>query len=83
MSGKNISKIEITNISSNGIWLFFKDKEYFLPYSKFPWFQKATIEKIFKVETILDKYIHWSELDIDLSIDIIENSDKYPLVYKN
>ena len=29
MSGKNISKIEITNISSNGIWLFFKDKEYF------------------------------------------------------
>jgi len=36
--GKNTLEIEVTNISSFGIWVFVDEKEFFLSYKDFPWF---------------------------------------------
>jgi len=37
--GDNISAVEITHISSHGIWLLSNNKELFLPYDDFPRFK--------------------------------------------
>jgi len=39
-----MSKAEVLNVSSNGIWLLVKEHEYFLAHKDFPWFKKATID---------------------------------------
>jgi len=44
-------KTEVTNISSHGIWLFYEKKEYFLPFSEFPWLKDAKVQHILNVET--------------------------------
>jgi hypothetical protein len=81
--GKSILKIvEITNISENGLWIILKEKEYFMPYSDFPWFKNAKIIDIFNVKLINEKHIYWPALDVDLDVDSIENLEKYPLIYK-
>lgn len=80
--GKNISTVEVTNISSNGIWILTGDKELFMPYADFPWFKDATVAKIIKVEEPQKGHFFWPELDIDLTIDIIEHPERYPLKAK-
>jgi len=80
MHGTNTSQVEITHISQHGIWLLCHNTEYFLPYEQFPWFQKATIEQIHKVELQSKEHLYWEELDIDLSLSIIEEPEKFSLV---
>ena len=48
--GKTTSKLEVTNISSHGIWLFSNGEEFFLSYQDFPWFKEAPVGKILHVE---------------------------------
>ena len=48
--GKNTSGVEISNISSHGIWLFSGNKEFFLSYDEFPWFKDVAISRILNVE---------------------------------
>jgi len=77
--GKPTSKVEVTNISSHGIWLLSGDREFFLPYDEFPWFKDVPIGKILKVEEQTPGHLYWSELDIDLSIESIEHPERFPL----
>ena len=44
--GKSTSAVEVTNISSHGVWILTKGKELFMPYEEFPWFKDAPIGKI-------------------------------------
>lgn len=78
--GKNSSAIEVTNISTNGFWLFSHGKELFLPFDKFPWFKKSSIDEIICVEELRDGHYYWEKLDIDLTDEIINNPEKFPLV---
>ncbi|GER92384.1 DUF2442 domain-containing protein [hot springs metagenome] len=80
--GTNGLKVEVTNISSHGIWLLTRDKELFLSYEEFPWFKDVPIKKILNVEEIATGHFYWPELDVDLSIEIIENPDRFPLKAK-
>ncbi|MGC9367855.1 MAG: DUF2442 domain-containing protein [bacterium] len=80
--GKSISEIEVLNIDKHGFWLLLKGKEYFLPYSDFPWFLEARIKDINKVELLHDSHIYWQNLDIDLDVKILESLENYPLIYK-
>jgi len=80
--GTNTLQVEVTNISSHGIWLYVKNKEYFLSYSDFPWFQDKTVKKISNVEALSEDHFYWPDLDIDLSKDIIQNPSHYPQQYK-
>ena len=77
--GKNTSRVAVTDISPDGIWLLVSDEELFMPFSTFPWFKKATVEHILNVvEEASDSY-YWPDLDIDLSLNSIRNPNDYPL----
>lgn len=80
--GKSASRAEITNISVHGIWLLFKGKEYFLPFSEYPWFKSARISEIQNVKLVHHSHLFWPDLDVDLSKEILENLESYPLISK-
>lgn len=78
--GSNISPVEVTNISCNGLWILVNAQEMFLPFEHFPWFQEASIKKILHVEMPSENHLYWPDLDIDLDIDSILYPLDYPLV---
>jgi len=78
--GTNTSKVEVTNVSTNGIWLLIDQREFLLKYADFPWFKDATIRQISKVERPSAHHLRWPELDVDLAVDSLENPKAYPLV---
>lgn len=80
--GKNTLRAEITNISAYGFWLYLDGKEYFLAFENFPWFKQATIEQITDVQLIHGSHLYWSQIDVDLSLNIIESPEKYTLIAK-
>ena len=80
--GKSTSALEVTNISQHGFWILLAGTEYFLPFEKFPWFREAKTSEILNVELHHERHLHWPNLDVDLSLDIIQNPDRYPLISK-
>jgi hypothetical protein len=76
-----LEKAEIQNISNHGIWVLVNEQEFFMPFSEFPWFLKATIEQIYNVEFFHGKHLHWPALDIDIGVDALKNPELYPLKY--
>lgn len=78
--GKNTLKPEVANISEHGFWVFLKGKEHFLPFEQFPWFKKANIGQIIDVTLLHESHLYWPQLDVDLSINIIEHPERYKLI---
>lgn len=72
-------KTEVTNISSHGIWILSSEKELFLAYEQFPWFKDKTINEIINVEDHGRGVLYWPKLDVDLSLEIIEHPERFPL----
>ena len=79
--GKNVSA-EITHISSSGVWLLASDRELFMSYENFPWFKDAPVGKILNVEEPNPEHFYWPDLDIDLTTEIIEHPERFPLKAK-
>ncbi|MBI5141759.1 MAG: DUF2442 domain-containing protein [Nitrospirae bacterium] len=77
--GNDAGTVEVTNISNHGVWLLAGDSEMFMPYEDFPWFRDAPVGKILNVEEPAAGHYYWPELDIDLSDEIIEHPERYPL----
>jgi len=77
--GKSSSGVEVTNISTHGIWLLADSGEYFLPFDEFPWFRDASIGAIQNVTEPTPDHYHWPDLDVDLALDTIRDPKKYPL----
>ena len=72
----------MTNISKHGFWLLVEDKELFLPFREFPWFQRASVSAILNVEQLQPHHLYWPDLDVDLAVESIEHPEKFPLVAK-
>ena len=83
MRGANTSDAEVTNISKHGFWLLVGEKELFLPFREFPWFQGASVSAILNVEQPQPHHLYWPELDVDLAVESIEHPEKFPLVAKH
>ncbi len=81
-SGIGTSDVEVLNVSPHGFWLLLADREYFLDFDHFPWFRKATLEELFRVEVYHRKHLFWPLLDVDLDLDRILHPERYPLVAK-
>lgn len=77
--GQNISTVEVTNISSHGIWILAGEDEMFLPYENFPWFKDVPIKQILNLEQPLVNHFYWPDLDVDLSTEIIKNPERFPI----
>ncbi|MDR3550640.1 MAG: DUF2442 domain-containing protein [Candidatus Babeliales bacterium] len=78
---KSISNAEVENISKEGIWVLLTDQEFFLPFTEFPWFKKATIEQIYNLQLFHGKHLHWPSLDVDIDVESLKHLDAYPLKY--
>jgi len=76
------SGLEITNISSHGVWLLVGDRELFMSYEEFPWFKDAPVGKVLNVVEQSPGHFYWPDLDVDLGIEAIENPEKFPLKAK-
>ena len=77
--GTNAPELEVTNISNNGVWLWSHGRELFMPYTDFPWFKDAPVKKILNVEEPSPGHFYWPDLDVDLTEEIIEHTERFPL----
>ena len=80
MPGTDTLAVEVTHISSNGVWILIGDHEFVLPYADFPWFRQATVDQILAVERPTPDHLYWPKLDVDLSVRSIKDPSSFPLV---
>jgi hypothetical protein len=80
--GTPISGVEVANVSANGVWLLLDQREFFLAFEDFPWFEHATIRQITGVKRPSPHHLYWPDLDIDLAVDSLVHPEAYPLVSK-
>ena len=78
--GERTSRAEVANISRQGFWLLLGDRELFLAFKDFPWFEAASVAQILKVEWPQADHLYWPDLDVDLSVESIEHPERFPLV---
>ncbi len=81
--GANTSTVEVTNISAHGIWLLTHNKEIFMSYEDFPRFKDQTVKSIVNVEVLSPGHFYWPDLDVDLTEQIIEHPERFPLKAKS
>jgi hypothetical protein len=74
--------VAVQDISKNGIWIFVKDREYFLPYKDYPRFKEAKVSEIHNVKISHGSHLHWPDLDIDLELESLQYPERYPLIYR-
>ena len=80
--GKNtVTPVEINIISKEGFWLSVNKQEFFLPFSEYPWFIKATIEQIYDLKLLHGEHLYWPKLDVDLDVNSLKNPETYPLKF--
>jgi hypothetical protein len=80
--GKPTSAVEVTHISSHGVWLLARERELFLSYEDFSWFKDVTVGKILNVEEPTPDHYYWPDLDVDLTAEIVEHPERFPLKAK-
>ena len=78
--GKSTSKAEVQDITSHGLWLLIAGREYFLPFSEFPWFEDATVSDIYGIRLLHGNHLYWPKLDIDLALESLQHREQYPLI---
>ncbi len=77
--GKSTSAVEVTHISSHGVWLLAHDEEFFMSFEDFPWFKDQTVKSILRVEEPSPGHFYWPDIDIDLTEDMIKHPERFPL----
>ena len=77
--GMNTSLIEVTHVSSHGVLLLANDRELFMSYEDFPWFKDVPVGKILNVEEPMAGHFYWPDLDVDLTEEIIDHPERFPL----
>lgn len=82
-AGKNIFHSNVSNISEFGFWLIVDDKEYFIPFDKFPEFKSVPVNQIFSVKQLSPTQLYWEELDFDIELAALENPEHFPLIYSH
>ncbi|MBX3177530.1 MAG: DUF2442 domain-containing protein [Candidatus Hydrogenedentes bacterium] len=77
--GNSTLAVEITNISAHGVWIRARGRELFMSYQDFPWFKRQPVEAIINVVEVSPGHFHWPDIDIDLTEEIIEHPERFPL----
>ena len=81
--GNSILEVEVTNISTHGVWLFAHGEELFMSYDDFPWFREVAVKSIVNVEEQSPDHFYWPDLDVDLTKEIIKHPERFPLKSKS
>ena len=77
--GNNILAAEVTNISTHGVWLLAHEKELFMSYEDFPWFKDQAVKSIVNVEEQSPGHFYWPDIDVDVTAEMIEHPERFPL----
>lgn len=77
--GKSTSEVEVSHVSSHGVWLLAHGKELFMAHDDFPWFRDAPIGKVLNVGEPTPGHFYWPDLDVDLTEEIIDHPERFPL----
>ena len=72
----------ITAITNLGFYILINDKEYFISFSLYPEFKRATIAEIYDFEMPSPTQLSWKSLDCDIELESLESPEKFVLVYK-
>jgi len=80
--GKNTLVVEVTNVSTHGIWLLNQKGELFMSYDDFPWFKNQTIKSIINIEELSSGHYYWPDINVDLTDKMIEHPERFPLKAK-
>ena len=83
MLGTVTSPIEVVQLTPQGVWLAYHDREFFLDHDQFPWFQDATASQVFNVQEISPEHFYWPDIDVDLNLERILHPDRFPLVARS
>ncbi len=51
-----------------------------MSYEEFPWFKEQPVKSIINVEEPSLGHFYWPELDVDLSVEMIEHPERFPLM---
>jgi len=78
--GKRTSDVEVLGISSQGLWLLVDDREYFLGFTQFPWFKRASVDAVLNVQRPAAGHLFWPDLDVDVAVESIEHPERFPLM---
>jgi hypothetical protein len=78
LPGAPTSEVEVTHVSSHGVWLYAGGRELFMPYTEFPWFKDVPLGTILNVEEPSPDHFYWPDLDVDLTAEIIEHPERFP-----
>jgi len=78
--GNPTSAVEVTNVSPHGFWIFVGNRELFVAFREFPWFRDASIAQLTHVELPSAHHLYWPDLDIDLSVESLDDPGRFPLV---
>jgi hypothetical protein len=66
--------VEVTRVSSLGIWLRAHDKKFFLSYYDFPRFKNKPLQAVLHVEETAQGSFYWPEIEITLARAVMENT---------
>jgi hypothetical protein len=80
--GTNTSAVEVTHISAHGVWLLSHNKELFMAYEDFPWFKDQPVGAILNIEEQSPGHFYWPDMDVDLTEEMIEHPERFPLKAK-
>jgi hypothetical protein len=75
------STVEVQYISKNGIWVSVKRQEYFLSYKEHPWLKDAKVSEVFHLTLREGDALSWPDLDVELDLKSLGNSEKYALAF--
>lgn len=79
--GKSTSKTEVVGVTQHGLWIHVNSQEFFLPFTEYPWFKKASLSDLLDLKLIHNHHLRWENLDIDLELESLNNLEKYSLKY--
>lgn len=81
-NGRRTSGAEVQGVLKRGVWLLVRGREYFLPFSRYPWFKRACLSAIQHVRLLRGRHLYWPDLDVDLALESLEYPERYPLTYR-
>ena len=81
-NGRRTSGAEVQGVLKRGVWLLVRGREYFLPFSRYPWFKGARLSVIRRLRLLHGNHLYWPDLDVDLALESLEYPERYPLTYR-
>ncbi len=66
--GKNLSRVDVTHISTHGLWLLTHNSEIFVSFIDFPQFRTAAALKLKRVTQLPPNILYWPDLNIEIPV---------------